>query len=81
MKKKLSIEIIKMSESLEIISKLVAHHNSDEVDISLKEIVTFLKVRAAVYPTLRNSKGYIIDDGSLIITDDGLEANIILKYS
>lgn len=70
-----------MSESLEIISKLVAHHNSDEVDISLKEIVTFLKVRAAVYPTLRNSKGYICDDGSLIITDDGLEANIILKYS
>jgi hypothetical protein len=80
MKKKLKIEILRNSEAMETITRLVAHHNSEEVNITLQEIETFLKVRGAVYPTLRNSKGYIGDDGKMIITDDGLEANIILSY-
>ena len=80
MKKKLKIEILRNSEAMDSITRIVANNNSEVVDISLKEIETFLKVRAAVFPTTRNSRGYIGDDGKMIITDEGLEANIILSY-
>lgn len=73
MKTKISVDIHKFGEHTEQILKIVATNNAGLREVSMGELINYLAVRDALYPTTVNDLGYIKDlfpEAVLLVSND-----------
>lgn len=72
MEKRLSVVIYKHGQHNDSILRMIASHNSNTAEVSLKDIAGYVKARRAEFPGLFGQSGSIFteDNTCLTITED-----------